>query len=111
MDATIYYLEPIHDGRKSFYKKAYVVEERGYKTLYSYDTPVVQITWRGDLVRLWPGYSATTMRHVNEFLKQNGYGRDYGGKAWWNRQPARKYEDGFSYSARYRCFYHSPRAL
>ena len=38
--------------------------------LVSYDTPVCAVRG-GEFVRLWPGYSATTMRHVNMFRAEH----------------------------------------
>lgn len=35
--------------------------------LVSYETRVARIASDGSFHRLWSGYSATTMRHVNEF--------------------------------------------
>lgn len=79
-------LDPQYDSRDSFYGKAEVVEEDGDKVLYSYGTKVAKITkdnkvellsgslpeTRGYKVMLWC-YSPTTLRHVKEFLKQNGF--------------------------------------
>lgn len=76
------------DGRKSFYNKAVVIEDRGVKTLYSYNTPVCRINRRGRVQRLWSGESATTMRHVNAFL--DTYGIDGGGVYWWRALPVEK---------------------
>lgn len=80
-----YELKPIHDRAKSFYGKAFVIVEDfngvEIKALKSYDTIVCEI-YGGDFRRLWNGYSATTMRHVNEFAAQNGI--NDGGKAWWD---------------------------
>lgn len=84
-------LDPEYDGRKSFYHKAKVVSFKdGRKVLYSYGTPVCRIGKDGKATLLRKGYygwgsSATTLRHVKEFLKQNGLradsssqiGRDY----------------------------------
>lgn len=73
------------DGRKSFYGKAVVFEkDNGEKVLQSYNTEVCKIT-SGEFVRLWSGYSATTMRHVNSFLQR--FGIPGGGKAWWDALP------------------------
>lgn len=73
------------DGRKSFYGKAVVFEkDNGEKILQSYNTEVCKIT-SGEFVRLWSGYSATTMRHVNSFLQR--FGIPGGGKAWWDALP------------------------
>ncbi len=83
----IYYLSPMgNDNAKSFYGKAIVIEnESGEKVLQSYETEVCKINNDGKFVRLWDGYSATTMRHVNSFL--DFVGIEGGGKAWWDAQP------------------------
>lgn len=77
-------LTPVLDRRKSFYHKAVVAVAENSRerviTLWSYDTPVCEIR-NGSFNRLWSGYSATTMRHVNDFCYQ--YGIDGGGKKWW----------------------------
>ena len=78
-----------HDRAKSFYGKAKVIEkENGEKVLQSYNTEVCKIGSNGKFVRLWGGYSVTTMRHVNSFL--SFFGIPGGGKAWWNSQPVEK---------------------
>lgn len=60
------------NGRKSFYVKAIVTEENGNKILTSYTTDVARIDAQGHFARLWNGYSATTMNHVNSFRIMNG---------------------------------------
>ena len=73
------------DGRKSFYGKAVViVEDNGENVLQSYNTEVCKVTNNGEFVRLWGGYSATTMRHINSFLQFVGIAG--GGKSWWDAQ-------------------------
>lgn len=75
-----------YDRAKSFYGKAKIIEtENGEKVLQSYNTFVCRITAAGRFVRMWGGYSATTMRHVNSFL--SFYDMNGGGKAWWDMQP------------------------
>lgn len=70
------------DNRKSFYGKAKaIVKENGDIELMSYSTIVARIR-NGKFERLWSGYSATTMRHVNAFI--NRFGINGGGKAWWD---------------------------
>lgn len=72
------------DSHKSFYGKAHVImHDNGDKTLISYNTAVLRLTASGKLERLWYGYSATTMRHINSFLKT--FGIEGGGKAWWDK--------------------------
>lgn len=71
-EAPIYGLEAQHDSRKSFGGKAQVeTDNAGTETLYSYNTPVVKIV-KGKVTLLpkWDS-SATTLRHVKEFLKQH----------------------------------------
>lgn len=85
-----YLLEACYDRRKSFYGKARVIEANGKKALISYETEVCSIDAKGVFHRLWYGYSATTMRHINEFLRQNG--RAEGGKAFWDSCPVEPLE-------------------
>lgn len=61
----IYSLNCRYDSRQSFYDKAKV------KVLTSYDTPVALI--EDDKVYIDELYSQTTLRHIKEFLKQNGF--------------------------------------
>ena len=75
-----------HDRAKSFYGKAKVIEkDNGEKVLQSYNTEVCKIGSNGKFVRLWDGYSVTTIRHVNSFL--SFFGISGGGKSWWDSQP------------------------
>lgn len=85
-----------YNHQKSFYHKAFWAYGDDYdddniivKTLYSYNIPVVTITICVDsntvyIEKLWSGYSATTMRHIREFLNQN-IGRNSLNicKQWW----------------------------
>lgn len=76
-------LQPLHDGRRSFYGKAFVERwdtENGTRyVLKSYGTVVATVTPVGEPdadtelfdVRVGMEYlSATTLRHVKEFLAQ-----------------------------------------
>lgn len=61
-----YELAPI-DNRKSFYGKAIVTEySEKLAILTSYTTEVARIE-NGVFIRMWSGYSPTTLRHVNAF--------------------------------------------
>lgn len=67
-------LHPVYDGRKSFYGKAVVESNgKGVETLFSYDTKVASI--RDGKLTLFDdwNYSATTVRHVKEFMRQHGF--------------------------------------
>lgn len=74
-----YYLKPIRDSHKSFYKKAYVKEWATCKELYSYNTRVaiIKLDANGMNEKLILGRmatcSATTLRHVREFMYQQGF--------------------------------------
>lgn len=82
----IYELSPRgYERANSFYGKAKVIEkDNGETVLQSYNTEVCKITSGGEFVRLWSGYSVTTMRHINSFLQLVGIAG--GGKAWWDAQ-------------------------
>lgn len=85
-EAPVSTLEPEYDSRQSFYGKAHVDDKgNGTKVLYSYNTPVAMIKDgevtlakardRGYPFLVWR-VSPTTLRHVKEFLKQNGFKAD-----------------------------------
>lgn len=76
-------LSPV-DGRRSFYGKAKIMKYENKMFLLSYETIVACVDKNGKFVRLWGGYSQTTMRHVNSFLKYCGI--NGGGKKWWDKQ-------------------------
>ena len=67
---TLYELKPEYSRQKSFYGKAIVnyINENEI-TLYSYNTPVIALE-NGEIRRLWGGWSATTSKHIREFLLQ-----------------------------------------
>ncbi len=64
-------LEPRYDSRKSFYKKAHVIIKGDVKQLQSYSTIVAEI--KDDKAEIYGTYSPTTLRHIKEFLYQNGF--------------------------------------
>ena len=72
---------PCYD-RKSFYGKAKVIECKEGRYLQSYDTLVCFVSYGGSFEKLWDGYSATTMRHINAFMRFIGW--NVGGKKWWD---------------------------
>lgn len=62
-------LSPV-DNRRSFYGKAKMMydDAAAVYVLHSYGTPVCTYSPNNDtFTRLWSGYSATTLRHVNAF--------------------------------------------
>lgn len=59
--------------QKSYYGKAKInILENGTKELISYKTKVAIITKGGRFIRLWEGYSLTTMNHINDFRRKYG---------------------------------------
>lgn len=74
---AMYSLQPRYDGRKSFYNKAQVeVDDTNprIKKLYSYNTLVAEI--RFGKPKVFGTYSQTTLRHIKEFLRQEGFKAD-----------------------------------
>ena len=67
----VYDLTPQFDSRASFYHKARVEVEGKEKRLISYSTHVATI--KGDKAEVEGTYSNTTLRHIKEFLLQNGF--------------------------------------
>jgi hypothetical protein len=66
-------LEPLFDKHESFYGKAMVVyDDDGTVWLQSYETKVAVIRPNGEL-EVFDTYSATTLRHIKEFMYQNGF--------------------------------------
>ncbi len=64
-------LEPIYSNVKSFYGKAKIIREDGKIKLKSYETIVATIENGKPQINGW--YSATTTRHIKEFLQQMGF--------------------------------------
>lgn len=93
-------LQAIHDSRKSFYGKAHVrTDDNGTDWLVSYETTVACISSGGTVLfgKDWDS-SATTLRHVKEFLLQHGLpsGTKADLKHWYvDSISKRHYEQGF----------------
>ena len=74
---NIYYLKPEFDNAKSFYNKAVVgVDDNGNKQLFSYNTLVCELDGLNSVAKVYNVQSQTTIRHIKEFLKQNGFVAD-----------------------------------
>ena len=58
--------------QKSYYGKAHYYEYENAIFLRSYETTVCRII-DGKFERLWPGFSKTTLAHVNDFRKLYGF--------------------------------------
>lgn len=64
-------LETIYDSRNSFYEKAKVEVLENRINLYSYEALVAYI--ENGFAYITGDYSQTTLRHIKEFLLQNGF--------------------------------------
>lgn len=71
-----YDMRPSYDSRKSFYGKADIRVEGNKKILKSYSTDVAYIDLDTGKAVVNGMYSQTTLRHIKEFLKQNGLKAD-----------------------------------
>lgn len=68
-DRKAYYEHHALAGANS--RATWYIDDNGEKVLRSYYTDVVAIK-DGKVRKLWHGYSATTMKHINLFLAENG---------------------------------------
>lgn len=64
---------PYYDSAQSFYGKAKVIEIENDVFLVSYDTIVAFYNRETKIAEVVDTYSATTLRHIKEFLRQNGF--------------------------------------
>lgn len=73
------------DGKASILpdsnNRAITIKADGFEFLQSYDTLIIEVDTNARTIKkLWDGYSKTTLKHVNEFLK--GYGLTFNKKEW-----------------------------
>lgn len=64
---------PYYDSAQSFYGKAKVIEIENDVFLVSYDTIVAFYNRKTKIAEVVDTYSATTLRHIKEFLRQSGF--------------------------------------
>jgi hypothetical protein len=95
-----YELEARYDARASFYGKARVEvnEATGDKALISYSTRVAEIKDGKPIV--YGTYSQTTMRHIKEFLKQEGFKAENQAQIIKDYSAERKEEENESFLSR-----------
>lgn len=72
-DVSFMELYPYYDSAKSFYGKAKIIEVENDVFLISYDTIVAFFNRDAKVAQVYGTYSATTLRHIKEFLKQSGF--------------------------------------
>ena len=73
INIVIMELCPYYDSAKSFYGKAKIFEIENDVFLMSYDTIVAFYNRETKIAKVVNTYSATTLRHIKEFLKQSGF--------------------------------------
>lgn len=74
-------LTPINTSRKSFYRKAHVLEDTsGIKYLKSFDTIMCSIDSKNNIKKYADVLSPTTRRHVNSFF--DWYASDFNSKTF-----------------------------
>ena len=95
-EEPVYELSPRYDSRKSFYGKAQVdTGDKGDKNkLYSYGTLVAEIKDGKPVV--YDTYSSTTLRHIKDWLRQNGF------KAESSKQIIQDYSESLKESAEWK---------
>lgn len=59
------------NGRKSFNRKALVLEESDGKVLLSYGTRIMKIFDNGSIVRYWDDWTTITGTHIKSFSGLN----------------------------------------
>ena len=63
--------------------RALIIDDGTTLFLQSYDTLILSVdTFTGEIKKLWDGYSVTTLKHINEFLKPFGF--RFNKKEWLN---------------------------
>lgn len=74
------------DGRKSFGKKAFMVQYDEYWAVISYgqEVALVRKTEEGmvELIRIWMGYTHTTIRHINSAMSMLGASQKITKRQW-----------------------------
>jgi hypothetical protein len=64
------------------YNRAIIIKDGDSITLQSYDTPVLNVNIKtGEIKKLWTGYTATTLKHINIFLAAYN-GMQFNKAAW-----------------------------
>lgn len=69
-------------NQKSYYGKAKVITTEKARYLLSYDTIICRLSFGGEFRKLWEGWSATTAKHINDFMRFTRFGRGFSKKEW-----------------------------
>ena len=71
-------------GQKSYYGKAKIITTEKARYLLSYDTIICRLSFGGEFRKLWDGWSATTAKHINDFMRFTRFGNGFNKKEWEN---------------------------
>lgn len=71
MNTNVTELTPLFENVKSYYGKAKIATEGNKLILISYNSKVAEI--EDGKLSIFNTSTATTLRHIREFLMQNGY--------------------------------------
>ena len=71
-------------NQKSYYGKAKVITTEKARYLLSYDTIICRLSFGGEFRKLWDGWSATTAKHINDFMRFTRFGCGFNKKEWGN---------------------------
>ena len=70
--------------QKSYYGKAKVITTEKARYLLSYNTIICRLSFGGEFRKLWDGWSATTAKHINDFMIFTRFGNGFTKKEWEN---------------------------
>ena len=69
-------------NQKSYYGKAKVICTKKARYLLSDDTIICRLSYGGEFRKMWDDWSATTAKHINDFMRFTRFGRGFCKKAW-----------------------------
>ena len=69
-------------NQKSYYGKAKVICTNKARYLLSYDTIICRLSFGGEFRKLWDDWSATTAKHINDFMRFTSFWRGFSKKEW-----------------------------
>lgn len=89
IDSSLVYGERINEvfelpatKQKSYYGKANVIVTDKARYLLSYNTIICRLSFGGEFRKLWNDWSATTAKHINDFMVFTRFGKGFNKKQW-----------------------------
>lgn len=68
--------------QKSYYGKAKVIVTEKARYLLSYNTIICSLVYSGAFRKHWNDWSATTAKHINDFMRFTRFGNGFSKKEW-----------------------------